>query len=630
LLHAPLLIGGFPSCLAFLFIVASQPFRFGRLRDLLLIGLLSIVLGSYCSFWLFIYAMITAMTYGELTCGLHLDTSLPNLGLLNISSGTNDTSIPYPYCLESPTIIPAPSMHNLDYFPHRALLLGRKCSGCLRAPIDCARSRSLNDIHSSGALSPSPLRNCVLYNEAGLPIHVGQPLISGVGVSPESMHMPGVNQMHHQAPQCSYPLSVTRYIPTPTTARQNSLHTPPTATTCSAYMSTPWSSHNGPPISMTPATAVMATPATSIMISTASAISPISSTNTRFQSPYDPWAECLWGGDRRWKPELSYPRSEERRVMEEVGWEVEGSCGQGGNGVLGMETEDEDDTRTKWDHRRWDFSMVFIERKPTVVAGFSHHAHSWVVDAELLVPVHPPDSCDICRVWAEHPRFCSQQWWEVYERSRDEATGVQESIAREKVATETRLDESRRHNEELLARLGDRATDIHCLEVKNAGLAQELETARAELETLRDKPRETTIGKGRKAKGKADMESRGIQKRERCIGDTSAQRALAQRCKDATIDALVTAHSSPRRSPRRQAPLAGSKVSSPATQPFFPVKHSTLIGKTPPFSGGLASAPSAENAPRYGPYKRALASTQRVPRVADQSFCMIFAASEAH
>ncbi|KAF8594606.1 hypothetical protein BDV93DRAFT_565233 [Ceratobasidium sp. AG-I] len=54
------------------------------------------------------------------------------------------------------------------------------------------------------------------------------------------------------------------------------------------------------------------------------------------------------------------------------------------------------------------------------------------------------------------------------------------------------------------------------------------------------------------------------------------------------------------------------------------------IGKTPPFLGGLASAPSAENALRYGPYKRALASTQRVPRVADQSLCMIFAASEAH
>ncbi|KAF8610182.1 hypothetical protein BDV93DRAFT_568055, partial [Ceratobasidium sp. AG-I] len=327
---------------------------------------------------------------------------LPNLGLLNIGSGTNDTSIIYPYCLESPTIIPAPSMHDLDYFPHRVLLLGGKCSGCLRAPIDRAvrwdatdarcgcgyaagcsgvggcsftrsstphgsnagsvsirrsnthprskpphlrhrnatssstsakniqRSHSLTDIHSSGALAPSPLRNCTLYDEAGLPIHVGQVYES----LPESMQMLGVNQMHYQAPQHSYPLSATGYVPTPTTARQNSLHTPPDRDNAHSY--------NGTPISMTPATAVMATPSTSIIITPASAISPVSPVNAHFRLPMTHGQQAFGEGTGAG---VRVPESEERCAME--GWKVGGSWGRGGSGMLGIETEDEEDTRTE-------------------------------------------------------------------------------------------------------------------------------------------------------------------------------------------------------------------------------------------------------------------------------------------
>ncbi|KAF8595236.1 hypothetical protein BDV93DRAFT_576123 [Ceratobasidium sp. AG-I] len=44
------------------------------------------------------------------------------------------------------------------------------------------RSRSLTDIHSSGALAPSPLRNCALYDEEGLPNTFGEGTGAGVKV----------------------------------------------------------------------------------------------------------------------------------------------------------------------------------------------------------------------------------------------------------------------------------------------------------------------------------------------------------------------------------------------------------------------------------------------------------------
>ncbi|KAF8598327.1 hypothetical protein BDV93DRAFT_340379 [Ceratobasidium sp. AG-I] len=169
----------------------------------------------------------------------------------------------------------------------------------------------------------------------GIPQHVYESL-------PESMQMPGVNHIHYQAPQRSYPVSAIAYVPTPTTARQNSLHTPPTVTTRSAYMSTLSSSYNGTPISMTPATAVMATPAMSVMITPASAILPVSPVNARFRLPMthgpNSFGEGTGAGVR-------VPESEESRAME--GWKVEGSWGQRGSGMLGIETEEEEDARTE-------------------------------------------------------------------------------------------------------------------------------------------------------------------------------------------------------------------------------------------------------------------------------------------
>lgn len=79
------------------------------------------------SFGLYIYAMLTAMTYGELTRGLHLNNPLPNLGLLNLGSGIIDSDTSYHYCLDAPTLAPAPTMHDLDYFLCRVLLLAWKC-----------------------------------------------------------------------------------------------------------------------------------------------------------------------------------------------------------------------------------------------------------------------------------------------------------------------------------------------------------------------------------------------------------------------------------------------------------------------------------------------------------------------
>ncbi|KAF8604768.1 hypothetical protein BDV93DRAFT_555200 [Ceratobasidium sp. AG-I] len=68
---------------------------------------------------------------------LAFDNTPPNLGSHDIGSDINNTSAHY-YCLESPMTIPALSMHDLNYPPHRVLLLGGQCSGCLRVSVDRA------------------------------------------------------------------------------------------------------------------------------------------------------------------------------------------------------------------------------------------------------------------------------------------------------------------------------------------------------------------------------------------------------------------------------------------------------------------------------------------------------------
>jgi hypothetical protein len=120
-------------------------------------------------------------------------------------------------CVGSPITVPAPTIHDLDYFPDRFLVVGTKYTGCLHShacdyggcpghpPISrsstprgstvsvrrvnthprakppyshgrCVkhsklqRLRSLTDMHASNVLAPSPLRYCAAYDEAGVPI----------------------------------------------------------------------------------------------------------------------------------------------------------------------------------------------------------------------------------------------------------------------------------------------------------------------------------------------------------------------------------------------------------------------------------------------------------------------------
>ncbi|KAF8597033.1 hypothetical protein BDV93DRAFT_569872 [Ceratobasidium sp. AG-I] len=175
-------------------------------------------------------------------------------------------------------------------------------------------SRSLTDIHSSGALAPSPLCNCALYDEEGLLVHVGQVYES----LPESMHMRGANHMHYQA--------LVSHICD--RLRSDANDRTPEFPTYSSYRDNAHS-YNITPISMAPTTAMMATPATSIMITPISAVLPVSPVNMRFRLPMtrgqDALGEGTGAGARRAK----------------------GSWGQGGSGMLGIEAEEEKDARTE-------------------------------------------------------------------------------------------------------------------------------------------------------------------------------------------------------------------------------------------------------------------------------------------
>ncbi|QRW11298.1 hypothetical protein RhiLY_10297 [Ceratobasidium sp. AG-Ba] len=250
--------------------------------------------------------MLTAMTYGELTRGLHSS----DLDLHRLSLDSNDS---YCYLTESPIIIPAPVMHDLDFFPHRVLVLGGKCTGCLRSRTmpacgctwgsDCThascasrgsggaairrsnthprsknpysgrrpkhdhnhskiqRSRSLTDMH---ALAPSPLRNCAVLDQSTqlhthTTSHVG-PMYESLHGSAVAVPRPGVKHYNTYNGQS---------IDTPSTARVGYLQTPPTVTTRSIHS----------PALATPATAFMVTPAS------ASTISPVSPIRSRFGIP---------------------------------------------------------------------------------------------------------------------------------------------------------------------------------------------------------------------------------------------------------------------------------------------------------------------------------------------------------
>ncbi|KAG8751362.1 hypothetical protein FRC12_012479 [Ceratobasidium sp. 428] len=214
-------------------------------------------------------------------------------------------------------------MHDLDYFPHRVLVLGTKCIPCLRSRTDptcgcgpgydcthpsCTtpitrsstprgptsasvrrsnthprtknpysgrrskhslnhakiqRSRSLTDIHATSALAPSPLRHCAAFDEGGIPIAPVSARVGPVYEPSEAVPRPGMqSSQSFQYPTSTYP------IQTPSTARQGYLQTPPTVTTRALHSP-----------AITPVTSIMVTPAS------ATTISPVSPIRTRFGFP---------------------------------------------------------------------------------------------------------------------------------------------------------------------------------------------------------------------------------------------------------------------------------------------------------------------------------------------------------
>ncbi|KAG8789156.1 hypothetical protein FRC12_013821 [Ceratobasidium sp. 428] len=111
----------------------------------------------YSLIW--IPTMLTAMTYGKLTRDLHHENDMLDLHRLSIDSSTET----YYYYFDSLIIVPAPSMHNLDYFPHQVLVLGTKSvDPAMTVHIPRAPRRSLGRqlpaaqiLHLSAAQTPT-------------------------------------------------------------------------------------------------------------------------------------------------------------------------------------------------------------------------------------------------------------------------------------------------------------------------------------------------------------------------------------------------------------------------------------------------------------------------------------------
>ncbi|KAG8696908.1 hypothetical protein FRC08_006850 [Ceratobasidium sp. 394] len=227
--------------------------------------------------------MLAAISYGEIARGLH-EHDLHRLSL----DSTDNCSY-----FDSPIIVPAPEMHDLDYFPHCVLVLGVKRTGCLRSRTNCPgpitrpstphavasasvrrsnthprskhpysihrpkhskiqRSRLLTDIHSSSALAPSPLRNCAAYDESGVPVPVSA-RVGPVYESLEAVPRPGMqtNQSMNYSSTTPYPIQA------PPMITMRALHSPV----------------------VTPVTLIMITPAS------ASTISPALPIRARFGFP---------------------------------------------------------------------------------------------------------------------------------------------------------------------------------------------------------------------------------------------------------------------------------------------------------------------------------------------------------
>ncbi|KAG8703180.1 hypothetical protein FRC08_003034 [Ceratobasidium sp. 394] len=73
--------------------------------------------------------MLAAISYGEIACGWH-EHDLDRFSI--------DPDRDYSDYFNSPIIIPVPEIHDLDYFPHRVLVLGAKCVDCLCSRTDVA------------------------------------------------------------------------------------------------------------------------------------------------------------------------------------------------------------------------------------------------------------------------------------------------------------------------------------------------------------------------------------------------------------------------------------------------------------------------------------------------------------
>ncbi|KAG9122872.1 hypothetical protein FRC07_000566 [Ceratobasidium sp. 392] len=122
------------------------------------------------------------MTYGELSRGLHHDPML-DLHRLSIDSSTET----YCYYFDSPIIVPTPSMNDLDYFPHRVLVLRTKRISCLRSRTDptCGRGPGYDCTHSActtpitrSSTPRGPTSASVQRSNARIPIRDQNPCIA--------------------------------------------------------------------------------------------------------------------------------------------------------------------------------------------------------------------------------------------------------------------------------------------------------------------------------------------------------------------------------------------------------------------------------------------------------------------
>lgn len=68
------------------------------------------------------------MPHSDLARPLHYGTPVHYLGLLSIDSGPLDNDC-YDFCLKSLSLVPTPTMHDLDSFPHQLYGYGYTSSG---------------------------------------------------------------------------------------------------------------------------------------------------------------------------------------------------------------------------------------------------------------------------------------------------------------------------------------------------------------------------------------------------------------------------------------------------------------------------------------------------------------------